>query len=391
MNDVSTCCEAIPYGVCDNRQRLQFTPMGLLNNNLGGRGPGAGPRNIRIDDAFPASRNHRVEMRISVPEPGQYTLKKVAPDNKLVGGFLQVEVMAGTKLNLRLQLHDSLNGESVLKSFFLTVAGINMAAGGSIVESVTADGYAFYNLSSTTTLLAEDVGGHLTRFSAGAYGSDNDQPGAMHLTNGHIDRAVSFKYTDTDTARLTLSVTGSGQGYRSFLIGGTSNLGCPSVLPLCNTMMCPNGQKLKPDADSMFCAGPACGMTADADTCCEEISFKSCDSNSLVFKSENLALSNLGGLGPDSGGAKLMYANVIPSAGRAIDLEVRNVTEYTPGRPDLNGVRGGFGFISITANTSTVFEFRLVDLKGEFDGATGTMVGAAMVAVPEALDAKLSG
>jgi len=404
--DVDTCCSTLEDGFCDNHERLQFTEASLMHNNLGGAGPSMLPKHVRIDDVFPASAKPRTEMRIAVDGP--YQMKPAPPENALVGGFFQVQVLSGSSVTLSLKLFDSLTGAPTRRTFALTVGGISKATGDKSIESMSATGFEYYNVTDSTTLSVTNEDGTVT-FTSDVYSPDRDLPSSTQLPPAQLDKAVNFKYVRTGEVRLTLSVVGGG-GYRTFLIGGHSNLGCPAQPALCNTMICPTNYKLKSAAGSISCLQSTCDAKIDTNTCCEQLTSVECDSNTLIFSSTNLAFSNLGGYGPDQGEPKLLYTNVLPSTGKTVDLEVRNVTMYRPGKSEMNGVIGGFGVISADAGTSTIFEFRLkdrqsgqtldkissfmfslVDIKAEYDEHTGRIVGQTRLEIPEAIDHVVTG
>jgi len=72
--------------------------------------------------------------------------------------------------------------------------------------------------------------------------------------------------------------------------------------------------------------------------------------------------SNLGGLGPDSGRAALIYGNVLTVNGRSFDLVVTDVEgTYKASKPGKNGVTGMLGQIGIKAGSAALLDFQIVD------------------------------
>lgn len=412
--DYDVCCEPLPHGVCSAEKRLQFTSESLVHNNLGGVGPHTIlPMTMKIADVFPQSSN-LIEMRVSVN--GRYqTLEKAQPLNSLHGGFLKVDVMAGSLLSLNFELIDMETGMMFPADFLLTIASLQQGNAGTTVQSVTASAFQYYNTSVNSSIKVSTYndprGFQQSKFTASAHGGfDNDVPAAaLHLDSKHLDRAVGLKYTNKMIANLDLAVS-PGRGYRSFLIGGATRLGCPTHLALCSSMLCPTTHKLRATAASLSCARSSCNVTDDLDTCCEAVLHELCDpSTALSLTRRNIMVSNLGGAGPDSGPSALIYGDVLPLSGRDVDLVITNTTPYVPYDAMANGIHNGFGAISMDANSSASFEFKLidratnrpleatgeypfslVDLQAQQDHITERLDGQTTLSVPEAADYFLS-
>jgi len=256
------------------------------------------------------------------------------------------------------------------KTFFLTVAGIDTGSSDNIVQSLKASGFHFYNVTESSSLLVEASsnanGAKIAKVFAGIHASDREIPRSPSMLNDtQLDRAVSFLYKGTSSVRLELRV-GKGFGYRTFLISGNGNMGCPTQQAPCDTMVCPSSHRLKASASLLSCNSSQCTARSDLDTCCEPVAIKNCDpEETLTFSSENLLFSNLGGMGPHVGEGKLVYTNVFPKSRRYVDLVVTNISTYIPQNSAETGVHGAFGAISMKAGSNTSFEFRLVD------GSTG--------------------
>lgn len=408
--DYDTCCMALPRGVCSAERRIQFARDSLIHNNLGGVGPDTLlPMIMRVIDVFPQS-SKLVEMKVSVN--GRYqVLNKYKPMNSLHGGFLKIDVPAGALLSLNIEFFDAKTKLMELGNFILTIASLHKGLGSAAVQSVTTSGFRFYNVSANSsikvTTMPDPRGYNLTTFTGTAHAPlARDVPAAsLHMDAKLLNSAVSLEYAGRVAASLDLQV-GPGKGYRSFLIGGATHLACPTRLALCNTMLCPQDYKLKATAASLSCAGTACNVTEDLDTCCEPIRHALCDpSTELSLSRRHIVLSNLGGVGPDSGPPKLIYGDVFPLSDRDVDLEITNTTPYHPYDPKANGMHNGFGAISMDADTSTNFMFQLVDretnttlsdmgpyalslvdLQAHEDHITGLLDGQANLSVPEATE-----
>lgn len=412
--DYDNCCAPLPNGVCSPQKRIQFIRDSLVHNNLGGVGPhDTLPMNMKIADVFPQG-SKLIEMRLSVN--GRYqTHDKLQPMNTLHGGFLKVDVLAGSLLSINLELIDMETGVMEPDEFLLTIAGLQQGIAGTGVQSVTASGFQYFNTSVNSSIKVssfKDPRGFLqTKFTGSAHAPfPKDVPAAaLHLDSHHLDKAVSLKYSAKSVANLDLAVS-PGQGYRSFLIGGATRLGCPTHLALCNTMLCPPTHKLRATAAALSCARKTCSIGMDLDTCCEPMLHKLCDpSTALSLSKQNIMVSNLGGAGPDSGPPVLTYGDVFPLSGRDVDLVITNTTPYFPYDARANGIHNGFGAISMAANSSTSFEFKLidratstpldnmepyalslVDLQAKQDHITEVIDGQTTLSVPEAAEYFLS-
>lgn len=109
---------------------------------------------------------------------------------------------------------------------------------------------------------------------------------------------------------------------------------------------------------------PSCpeftGLTAAADCGCHRSKAATLD-----FTGSTVSISNLGGVGPDTGAQELRYSNIgTTETGEKFDIVVTALTEYRAANPSLNGNSNGFGVITtdcLTAPTdSTDFKFSFV-------------------------------
>lgn len=409
-DDFDTCCEPVKF--CTMPHRLQLTPDSLVHNNLGNAGPDtAAPRIMRFVDIFPQSHRN-LEMKLSVTGR-YYTIQPESehnrPNNGMDGGFVRIDVLAGTKIRVNFEVFDMTTNMVAPATFHLTVASLSETK----AQSVTAWDVDFYNVSSNTTLKIESrsmTRGEGVKFTGKALVPPRAglPASAMRLDDKELSRSVTLSYIDKNSAQLSLAVA-SGQGYRSFYIGGTSRLVCPTRTASCISMTCPDSYRLKTSAASIMCKGRRCEKI-DVDSCCEPVSYLSCDpSKSMTLVESNLVMSNLGGLGPGTGRPVMLFSNVFPFSDRHVDLEISNTTPYHPHDVSSNGLFRGFGSISMEANESTDFEFRLIDraqddffvanhmydfslvnLQADVDPMTGKVEALPSVAVPEAQDRLLT-
>lgn len=99
------------------------------------------------------------------------------------------------------------------------------------------------------------------------------------------------------------------------------------------------------------CVGSECDPTSEC-------------TNDLQLNLVQPTHSNLGGLGPDSGRASLVYGNVVTFEGRSLDLVVKVADgSYAATKPGKNGVTdsGLLGVIGVKAGSAVNLEFKIVD------------------------------
>lgn len=418
VSDFDRCCEPEPKGFCGNASRVQFVPGALTHNNLGNHGPDSQPHNMQLVDIFPQS-DTLAQMKVSVM--GAYhAIDPVSPNNgpknSMEGAFLKIDVLCDSKVHLHLEIVDMSTNLLLPSTFALTVANMGFGTSGHAAQHVSVVDFEQYNVSANSSLEISSVtdsrGKQVVKFSGTRptpWHNASMPQSSMELTPAQLSKSVSLVYKDKASVSLTLEVE-SGTGYRSFLIGGTSRLSCPTMAAHCHSMMCPDEYRLKPSAGTLMCLGTTCTVDDDRDTCCEQVGDATCDgANALSLTEDNLVLSNLGGYGPQKGSPALIFSNVFPGSGRHVDLEIVNKTPYYPHNQQHNGVIGGFGSISLGADSNTEFEFRLLDreekqskavardfemsflnLQAGMDPTTGMIDALPSIAVPEAQTFKLS-
>lgn len=105
------------------------------------------------------------------------------------------------------------------------------------------------------------------------------------------------------------------------------------------------------------------GVLDDPEPACVggECSPESICSNSPQASLTKVKLSNLGGLGPDSGDPVLQYGNIFPSESSEIDLIVSDASgTYSASKPERNGIVDDLGRIAVKAGSSVTLQFSLV-------------------------------
>lgn len=406
-DDVTTCCQPSEGSVCDSQRRLVFTRDSMFHNNLGGLGPDKLPMSMRIADVFPMAQGEKYEMRLSTL--GEYHIDKSSPPNNgVIGGFLKIDVLAGTELNLDVRIITA-TGINEAKNFVLSVVNIDTGAQGTAVQTLSSSGFTYFNVSANSSLFVNESkkdGTTSASFTGTVHGNNFKIPSDVRgMESLFLNKAVSFVYKHVESFQLKLAVS-KGFGYRSFLLAGATELACPAKQASCLRMVCPANTTLKVSAAGLSCAGPTCTEAADKDTCCNPVNLEDCAPEvSLTLSPANLLSSNLGGFGPDFSRRQLIkYTNVFPRSGRTIDLVISNTTEYAPYDPHDNGFHGTLGSISMIGSGSAEFEFRLfdrasgelmsitrpfifslVDLRAQLEDDSFFFVGKPEVMIPEAI------
>lgn len=369
IEDMGTCCEPEEFQVCGSKSSVKFMPDALLESNLGGMGPHTNvPKHMLVTDVLPDGET-RVNMRIT--SVTKYWVSNI-PDNNLVNDFLKLEVEAGRTAHLKIEFLSQGEGTPVkVPKFYLTVADIDKGAAQTAVESVGFVGHDYVNLTDASNLIGSTLvvdGKRWSIFTATAFGDERASPFDVRQ-NFETGNAVGAMFTHVSSIELLLKVSPvkasnwSATRSRSFFIGGQTSLVCPVQRASCASFVCPAKQVLRHSAKSLACAGSVCD-NSDADTCCHASNEDECSpARSMVISPHSLAHSNLCGLGPDNGQAKLIYGDVFPGSNRQIDLEVSGESGCNIFDPSRNGLEGTLGTINLQAGTVMNLDFRLVDAR----------------------------
>lgn len=369
LEDVGTCCETIEEEFCDSKNYVKFAPDSLLESNLGGYGPNENvPEHMFLSDILPLS-GQLVNMRISAV--GKYAMSSV-PQNGMSGEFIKIDVEAGEMVHLKFEFLDEEEGDPLeIPMFYLTVADIDRGYAEYSIESVGLIGNKWVNITDGSTLVRtnEPHGGRTWSFFSGSvFGDERFSPFEKISNKFDTKKSLGALFKRVSELELILKVSDANpdQGTahpRSFYLGGQTSLACPVERASCVEYVCPQKKMLRPNAASLNCAGPQCSHS-DASTCCHPSNDDECSSTrAMVISPHSLVHSNLCGLGPDEGQAALIYSDVFPGSGRALDLEVTGVTGCSIFDPSRTGLAGTMASVSLQAGAAMGLTFRIVNAK----------------------------
>lgn len=364
--DITTCCESDPHGVCASTAAMTLSETEVEKNNLAGKGPMEGKKEIRIRNVFP-HLEERVDMSVRVPqqEESRY-IPHDSSKNGVENGFLRINMKSGTNTFINMRFHDSSGGRRMIEAFYMTIADLDSEHDGGS-ETVRMKDFDYYNVSSDSALIAApwrydgsgNLAGTYTSFSSQDYGVEMDNPSSIPavLEWSKRRKAVTFYYVNTSEVNMHLHVSyGVGAG-RSLLIAGSSSLSCPSIRASCVSMLCPGMRRLKQNAASLECNGPTCGEM-DVELCCANTVEGECDARTaLVVRPENLVYSNLAGAGPDEGTQVSIYHDVFPHCGRLVNMVMSNESECALGSETTDA----YASLVLRSGTSCRVKFSFID------------------------------
>lgn len=263
--DLETCCEFMEPEACAPTETLLFPPDSLVHSNLAGKGPDFNaPESILYTNVFPASGEM---IYLNITTESHYICDN-SSKNGLHGEFSVVNVEAGSEVDLLFSFLTPKGKPFKLDyPFFFTVYDFDQQIDGGGKEQVTVSGYESYVVSNTTSVVISTDKRKRTVFTSSAYGNESDNPvDPVALSQKELDKTVSIKFPRrTDHFSVTLGAT-TGFSGRNFEFTGYSTQACP-VQDVCESVTCPAGTALLPEAEHMVCAGIRCNET-DIPTCC---------------------------------------------------------------------------------------------------------------------------
>lgn len=380
--------EELPYG-CAAPNMFKIDNRSLVYSNLNGHGPHLGyPKAYYLDNIFPES-DRVVDMVIKVVAGTKYYADNTT-NNRVQGGFAQINVASGTTLRLEVSFIDSHDGSPVkVPDFYLTFFGLGQEGDNSGVERVSVSGAKSYQLTETTKCTAVETedgyvfqstakssslilptGGSSLAPTSGNHTLNSTQTSSpdmvvspLSVSDDVLDASVSLMVGGVSKIMVDLSVTAGWESH-NFVIAGGSNMVCPSQY-LCSSMACPAFYEAKDGAEFETCIGMPCSLQ-DVSTCCVEKYPEDCEpSYSMMFSPDSVVWSNLGGLGPDfQSPQSILYYNVFPKSGTRVDLNVSVIGSYITEDPPKNGQYGDFGEINLAPGEKADLLFSFVSTDG---------------------------
>jgi len=221
-NDLVNCCEPAPE--CHPDKILDFSNAAVLNNNLGGKGPGNGVQDILYAGVTKDDSGREINVRVTANSP--YTPQNVAK-NGIRGHYGQVNVKQGTSVDLTFSF-ETVNGESFLMKhpFFFSIFDADENQNNATREITETSGFLEYKTTDNTEVEVMTSAGK-TRFSSTTFGTIQDNPkNPLALTLQQKARSVTFKFPAAQSFDMTFTAAKGFSG-RNFMFTGPSLLVCP--------------------------------------------------------------------------------------------------------------------------------------------------------------------
>jgi hypothetical protein len=240
-------------GCAGEKDLLDFFNSNLGHNNLGGKGPNAGESNIRYE-AIGMTNGRSFDLVVTVKANGYTSVRPadngyecgMSSSSCTTGRYGQIDVAAGTSVDLTFSFQDSKTQASVtLDSFLFSLHDIDQLDR-SVKEVVYISGFSGGGpvVSSSTSVNVAVLGGR-TRLQSTQDECDGDDPlnpmflGIVTCGGQKIDtkdRAAAFKFEKVASFDMTLEVTCSTcapGSHRKFMFTGDTNLvTCASRQPV---------------------------------------------------------------------------------------------------------------------------------------------------------------
>lgn len=248
----------------------------VIRNNLGGAGPDAGEEGILFGAVAPGTD-------LLVSATSSYTPNMLNPSGGVLRNgvhrkFGVINLASGSSVDLTFTLKDSATGaDKVNPNFVVTFFDGDHGMSHESRESMGITGFNNYIVDDDSDLevssatiddvsLAAGLG--VATFTSTLRGAKEDNPQSpLALSNLQKRRSVTVYFEDTASFQVTLTESGyvNPQG-RNIFFAGASNLIC-SDEARCTSYQCPDGFRLRQDAEFTVCATKPC-TTNDSDTCC---------------------------------------------------------------------------------------------------------------------------
>lgn len=195
-------------------------PALLVNNNLGGLGPGGGPETMEYTVAIVDGANvNLIIENLTVYEP------KNSSTNGMQDNFGIINIDAGHSTAFRGRLVDEATGAAyVLSNLHLHFADMDSGETGASAEHVMTCDLGDSTLTADTTVATNVYAGGCSDFGATYKGNASDDPtDPMALTELQADNSVKFSYFSVSEFNFTLLIE-PGSGGRNFMFTTETNL-----------------------------------------------------------------------------------------------------------------------------------------------------------------------
>jgi hypothetical protein len=202
--------------------KIKFGP--LKNNNLGGKGPGSGPEEIRYENVCTAANVHSLDLVVTAA-PGYDPAN--TKSNGVNGHYGQINVKNRKTGDFTFTFKKSgTNEDFVLDYTSFTVFDLDAGRAPNEVEVLTAGGYATYTTSNNTELIIAHPTADSLTATATKFGEYSDNPtDPLALTSLQSARSVGFDYAAVSSFKMSFGIGGGlATRGRNMLFAGDSSL-----------------------------------------------------------------------------------------------------------------------------------------------------------------------
>eukprot|EP00448_Togula_jolla_P024561 CAMPEP_0170592854 /NCGR_PEP_ID=MMETSP0224-20130122/13141_1 /TAXON_ID=285029 /ORGANISM="Togula jolla, Strain CCCM 725" /LENGTH=840 /DNA_ID=CAMNT_0010916777 /DNA_START=56 /DNA_END=2578 /DNA_ORIENTATION=+ len=194
-------------------QVLDFSKSELLDNNLGGQGPGTGAEILHYSSVAVVG-GVTVDLVVSVL--GRYEANN-ASMNGVVGDFGRVNVLGETSTTLSFSFLDAATEEPVyLDPFYFSLHDVDASHG---VEKLTVHGFESYHKRGDNHRMGSDC--EHTSFTAVPRRPEVSPESVVDMTEDQWKSSVTFIFGTTSSFDITIDALG-GLGGRNILFSGSS-------------------------------------------------------------------------------------------------------------------------------------------------------------------------
>eukprot|EP00958_Prasinococcus_capsulatus_P002309 scaffold207_cov409-Prasinococcus_capsulatus_cf.AAC.14 len=211
---------------------VAFSSLELLQNNLGGMGPRAGPDVLKFANLGTVNGE---QVSLVVSNSTEY-IPAVAARNGLHGGFGSINVANGHQTKFIFQFVNDVGNPIILERLLFSFFDIDGAADGVASESLGIKGYTSYFVTPTTTLnISESTAPSiLSNFSSTRQSGVKDNPKDPNTLNqAQRDKSVSFLFHDVSEFGVWLTTggqNGRNRGGRDFLFAITPSVASSAAI-----------------------------------------------------------------------------------------------------------------------------------------------------------------
>jgi len=203
--------------------KFDFSIATVTNNNLGGKGPGSGPEELRYGNVGTSDKGEAFDLVVTTL--GAYGRNSNGKDeNGIKGAFGKINMNHGSSTDFRFNF--MLPGTTtplMLSEVHMAVFDID-GGDGKGVESASSKGYAGYVTDSKPSIVASRLPDGRTKFTSGGLTANVPNPSDPETLDQAMRKAsVMFFYVNVTGFDLTFSIDG-GTWDRNLFFAGVSSL-----------------------------------------------------------------------------------------------------------------------------------------------------------------------